>query len=55
MLPYTRSAICSVLDKRQSPHLSTRQYARIVDRWVGDIGLDVGAYGTHTSAEQKPL
>jgi integrase len=24
----------------QSPHLSTRQYARIVDRWVDDIGLD---------------
>ena len=23
-----------------SPHLSTRQYARIVERWVSDIGLD---------------
>lgn len=24
-----------------SPHLSTRPYARIVHRWVADIGLDV--------------
>ena len=24
-----------------SPHLSTRQYARIVERWVSDIGLDL--------------
>ena len=31
-----------------SPHLSTRQYARIVHRWVGEIGLDGTAYGTHT-------
>jgi integrase len=31
-----------------SPHLSTRQYARIVERWVTSIGLDPGAYGTHT-------
>jgi hypothetical protein len=23
-----------------SPHLSTRQYAQIVDRWIGEIGLD---------------
>ena len=25
---------------RRSPHLSTRQYARIVRHWVGEIGLD---------------
>jgi integrase len=31
-----------------SPHLSTRQYARIVDGWVREIGLDSRAYGTHT-------
>ena len=36
-----------------SPHLSTRQYARIVDRWVHDIGLDPGAYGTHTMRRTK--
>ena len=32
----------------ESPHLSTRQYARIVDGWVREIGLDPAAYGTHT-------
>ena len=31
-----------------SPHLSTRQYARIVHGWVREIGLDDAAYGTHT-------
>lgn len=36
-----------------SPHLSTRQYARIVDRWVAEIGLDVSAYGTHTMRRTK--
>ena len=33
---------------RKSPHVSTRQYARIVLRWVSSIGLDLSAYGTHT-------
>ena len=28
-----------------SPHLGTRQYARIVDGWVEEIGLDPSAYG----------
>jgi site-specific recombinase XerC len=32
---------------RESPHLSTRQYARIVDRWVREVGLDSAAYGRH--------
>ena len=29
-------------------HLSTRQYARIVDSWVQLLGLDTTSYGTHT-------
>ena len=37
-----------------SPHLSTRQYARIVDGWVRTIGLDPAAYGTHTMRRTKP-
>jgi len=37
----------------RSPHLSTRQYARIVDRWVREIGLDPGAYGTHSLRRTK--
>lgn len=36
-----------------SPHLSTRQYARIVDRWVSEIGLDSASYGTHTLRRTK--
>lgn len=32
-----------------SPHLSARQYARIVHRWVREIGLDSSCYGTHTA------
>lgn len=36
-----------------SPHLSTRQYARIVHRWVADIGLDCAAYGTHSMRRTK--
>lgn len=38
---------------RDSPHLSTRQYARIVDGWVREIGLDPAAYGTHTLRRTK--
>jgi integrase len=37
----------------ESPHLSTRQYSRIVHRWVRDIGLDSNSYGTHTMRRTK--
>ena len=36
------------------PYLSTRQYARIVDSWVEQIGLDSSAYGTHSLRRTKP-
>jgi len=36
-----------------SPHVSTRQYARIVHHWVSSIGLDSTAYGTHTMRRTK--
>ena len=36
-----------------SPHLSTRQYARIVHRWVEEAGLETGSYGTHTMRRTK--
>jgi len=35
------------------PHLSTRQYARIVNRWVASIGLDPHKYGTHSLRRTK--
>jgi len=37
----------------ESPHLSTRQYARIVNDWVKEIGLDPINYGTHTMRRTK--
>jgi integrase len=36
-----------------SEHLSTRQYSRIVHRWVSMIGLDSTAYGTHSIRRTK--
>lgn len=36
-----------------SPHLSTRQYARIVKGWVSMIGLDPDEYGTHSPRRTK--
>jgi integrase len=37
-----------------SPHLGTRQYARMLDGWVAEIGLDPMAYGTHSIRRTKP-
>jgi integrase len=37
----------------QSPHLSIRQYARIVASWVRSIGLDPSAYGTESIRRTK--
>ena len=37
----------------ESPHLGTRQYARIVDSWVKEIGLDPVSYGTHSMRRTK--
>jgi integrase len=36
-----------------STHLSTRQYARIVDSWVRQLGLEKASYGTHTLRRTK--
>jgi integrase len=38
---------------RQSTHLSTRQYARIAQRWVRSIDLETSAYGTHSMRRTK--
>ena len=37
----------------ESLHLSTRQYAHIVDSWVEEIGLDPANYGTHSMRRTK--
>ena len=36
-----------------SPHLGTRQYARILDGWVSSVGLDPAGYGTHSMRRTK--
>jgi len=38
---------------KESKHLSTRQYARIVESWVESIGLDPSDYGTHSLRRTK--
>ena len=38
---------------RLSSHISTRQYARRVNVWVRDIGLDPAEYGTHSLRHTK--
>ena len=63
----TRSAVAACLEKAHlradqylfpsrvgnSPHVSTRQYARIVYQWVEAAGLDSSAYGTHSMRRTK--
>ncbi|MBB5502176.1 tyrosine-type recombinase/integrase [Paraburkholderia sp. MM5384-R2] len=63
----TRSAVRAWLDKAAlrseqylfpsrlsaSPHLSTRQYARMISRWVSAAGLDPTVYGTHSMRRTK--
>ena len=36
-----------------SPHISTRQYARIVHHWADAAGLDSAIYGTHSMRRTK--
>ncbi|ANE55534.1 tyrosine-type recombinase/integrase [Methylomonas sp. DH-1] len=36
-----------------SQHLSTRQYGRLVEKWVKSIGLDPAGYGTHSMRRTK--
>ena len=34
-------------------HIGTRQYARLVDKWVRMIDLETSAYGTHSLRRTK--
>jgi len=63
----TRSAVAAWIEKADlkaehylfsnrlgnSPHISTRQYTRIVHQWVAAIGLDSTVYGTHSMRRTK--
>ena len=55
MSKWRRDASTRIIPSRihASPHLSTRQYARIVDSWVVQLGLDPANYGTHTLRRTK--
>lgn len=39
--------------KNRNRHLSTRQYARLVNGWVQSVGLRRSAYGTHSMRRTK--
>jgi site-specific recombinase XerC len=63
----TRTAVAAWIDKAHLkpeqhlfpsrisnlPHVSNRQYARIVHHWVAAVGLDTSVYGTHTLQRTK--
>lgn len=38
---------------KSSPHLSRRQYARLLAQWLSAIGLDPSLYGTHSLRRTK--
>lgn len=39
--------------RRPSSHMTTRQYARLLSRWLADIGLDPHLFGTHSLRRTK--
>lgn len=39
----------------RSPHLGTRQDARILESWVKELGLDPAEYGTHSMRRTKAM
>jgi len=63
----TRNAVAELIDYKQlkgsdylfgsrhkpNKHLSCRQYARVVDSWVNQIGLDPTDHGTHSLRRTK--
>ena len=38
---------------KSSPRISRRQYARLLSKWLIDIGLDPNVYGTHSLRRTK--
>lgn len=67
LLPDARTSLLAWLDRRggavddyvfpsridHNGHLSTRQYARLVDEWVTGVGLMRSEYGTHSLRRTK--
>ena len=38
---------------RACPHITTRQYQRLVEQWVASVGLDPSRYGSHSLRRTK--
>jgi len=67
IMPQTRGVVSSWIQRRglepsdylfpsrikARPHLSRRQYARLLKSWLEDIGLDTTSYGTHSLRRTK--
>ena len=53
MLRTTRSRYLFPSRLHASPHISIRQYARLVHHWVKCIGLEFELYGTHSMHRTK--
>jgi integrase len=51
--PNSRARISCFRAESGSPHITTRQYARIVEKWVVSIGLNPADYGTHSFRRTK--
>ena len=49
--PYPRNYLFP--GRVEEGHLSTRQYARLVSRWISEIGLDPTLFGTHSLRRTK--
>jgi integrase len=39
--------------RRRAGHITTRQYARLLSRWIADVGLDPHLFGTHSLRRTK--
>jgi len=39
--------------KDRTKHLSARQYARLVHRWIAEVGLETSRHGTHSLRRTK--
>jgi integrase len=53
MLPMSGSRYLFPSRLHASPHISTRQYSRLVHQWVKSIGLEAASYGTHSMRRTK--
>jgi site-specific recombinase XerD len=51
--PTTRGPCVFPSRVHDQPHLTARQYARIVHGWIEGAGMDSSAYGTHSLRRTK--